>query len=355
MHRRSDPLAIRALRLGSSEAFAFWLTLASNARDTLHPFYPYFAALPRNSPDPCSWPASQRALLQGTPLASKIQSQRALLSTEFSRIASVASQPLSFDDLLWARGIHLSRCFPRVLLDTAVAKPTSSAPRGLVLRMQQGGAVAAVPVWSHQPEGPTLQSIASSSSSTGFEESSSAPALLQSHQKRKSGKIKNCNVPVEVIAGSKDAGSDLGCMLPLYDMMEHVSSNPISWEAGSGGIRFCCGVDVSAGQALANNYGPKGNGDLLFTYGFATAENPFDSVEGIILGCAPSSDSPLDARRAALLDERGISHSKRADGALLIGPFSLVLATQKECDEDKEDDVGHNVLPPELLFALQGN
>ncbi|KAL3925915.1 MAG: hypothetical protein SGPRY_003535, partial [Prymnesium sp.] len=79
-------------------------------------------------------------------------------------------------------------------------------------------------------------------------------------------------------------GNALGCMLPLFDMFEHRCGHPIGWEAGGGGVRFVSRVRVDGGEPLYNNYGPKGNGELLWTYGFAVPGNPLDSVEGIIVG-----------------------------------------------------------------------
>eukprot|EP00962_Isochrysis_galbana_P039713 scaffold14284_cov101-Isochrysis_galbana.AAC.4 len=124
---KTSAVAVRALELGATEPFAFWLALADMATDETSPFHPYLAACPAEAPDPCSWPAEQRRLLDGTPLAAQVHSQRALLAAEYARVARRAAPHVPYDcdgvgaypSLLWARGVHMSRCFPRALVEAA--------------------------------------------------------------------------------------------------------------------------------------------------------------------------------------------------------------------------------------------
>jgi len=74
----TDPVAIRALKLGATEPFAFWLALAGMAQDEDCHFYAYLAACPREAPDPCAWSAAQRKLLAGTPVAAQVRIQKCL-------------------------------------------------------------------------------------------------------------------------------------------------------------------------------------------------------------------------------------------------------------------------------------
>ena len=88
-------------------------------------------------------------------------------------------------------------------------------------------------------------------------------------------------------------------MLPFFDLCDHRSELSVVWEAlGNETISFRFGsggedeeeeegkeaTAARAGQPIHNNYGPKGNQELLFAYGFALEDNPFDSVEGIVFG-----------------------------------------------------------------------
>jgi hypothetical protein len=77
------------------------------------------------------------------------------------------------------------------------------------------------------------------------------------------------------------AAGNLGCMLPLFDMFEHKCGHPIVWEAGRGGVRFRCRAPVPKGAPLHNNYGAKGNEELLNTYnwfGTLNAEFTFQPI-----------------------------------------------------------------------------
>ena len=162
-------------------------------------------------------------------------------------------------------------------------------------------------------------------------------------------------------ANEEHAAGNLGCLLPMFDMTDHKNKHPIGWEAGCGCIRFRCRVPVAQGAPLFNNYGSKGNQELLFTYGFAIRDNPLDAVEGIVVGCAPADDPALDAERRRLLDEQSIHYTiRKADSALLIGPFDIRPPPEREAmgppdggEDGEEDEESSNMLPLDLLFALQ--
>ena len=167
-------------------------------------------------------------------------------------------------------------------------------------------------------------------------------------------------------------------MFPLYDMLDHRPGHRITWEAGGGSIRFQCVGGIRAGEQIYNNYGPKGNQELLFTYGFAIEDNPLDSVDGIVFGCQCPDDGGreeeeegmrrLHEARLALLKEHDVPH-KVENGALMMGPFALFgrlpttdadVAVEEDGDEGQAGEVVEgegdeeegSVMPRELLFAL---
>ena len=111
----SDDVARAALAQGGSEPFAFWLALASMAQQESCGHREYLAALPREAPDPTGWPAAQRQLLAGTPLAGQVEAQRRLLADEFARVAPTAAPRVPFD-------VQQGRCERRRGLEAAVRR-----------------------------------------------------------------------------------------------------------------------------------------------------------------------------------------------------------------------------------------
>ena len=433
----NDKVALASIKHGGTPAFSFWLALAAARKDPQHRFAPYLAALPLEAPDPCAWPASQRMLLDGTPLAPRVEGQRRLLADEHRKIAPKAAKHVSFEDLLWARGVHLSRCFPRALVDASrLSTPhevlASNAIDGAAaLTVEHGGTFSAPRVAWRDDSGADAgggegggdgggeggggggEGGGGDGDGDGDDRQAKAKDKKDKGKGKKEKGTKKGRAEIDDAAGDSDplpsapapaassaseageafeehAAGNLGCMLPLYDMFDHKVGHPIGWEAGCGGVRFRNRVRpcVLPGAPLYNNYGPKGNQELLFTYGFSVADNPLDTVEGIIVGCAPSADPVLSAERRRLLDEQGVEYTVRpSDGALLIGPFDIFPpsasraaaatdaaaaaltggsapppAAHEEAmergeeeggEEGEEDSRGDSYFSPELLFALQ--
>ena len=124
-------------------------------------------------------------------------------------------------------------------------------------------------------------------------------------------------------------------------------------------------TDVKEGDELYNNYGPKGNLELLATYGFAISNNVLDSVEGIVLGISiPNSNDDQEMSRyqaqVELVKEYDMPHriddDKGEFGVLFLGPFSLhrKLSSSTDDGEDKQQDDSSEggVIPDELYRAL---
>lgn len=365
------PLARAAREIGgASEKLAFWLALSSMATEAVarvdgartgivdgivdfSRHDDYLASLPEVAPDPCSWSAEERgSLLGGTPLALQADRMLKTLREEYDAVAtkmrksddspsSLPSLP-PFDvcgrgiggSVLWARGVYQSRSFPRSLLNAAMAEE-SSAGRP-ILKVKLGG-------W-HAPR----------ISYTGPQE-----ATCDATEAAKQNDDDPKNEVTEISGRVANSSMDLGVMLPFYDLLEHKCGHPIEWEAEGGRVRFRTAVSVEAGGQIYNNYGPKGNAELLYTYGFAVRDNPLDSVDGIVVGCpgirereSTASDVALYEARVALLREHGIPH-KLLKGSLLLGPFSLHRELPRE-----NDGGAHEIAPKEgvvsadLLFAL---
>ncbi|KAL1508537.1 hypothetical protein AB1Y20_004636 [Prymnesium parvum] len=337
----SWPAAKAALSQGASPPFAFWFALAAASRDASHPFYAYLQALPSAAPDPCAWGEASRRALEGTALAAQVESQRARVRAEWRGLRDRLG--LSAEDVLWARGVHLSRCFPRELVAAArlgvAHEVVGSDMVDRALRVEQrDGAVFMWEGGADEEEGGEAEGgEAEGGEAEGGEGEAVGGEAVEGEavgSKSEGGEavggeaVGSKSEGGEAVGGEEEEGGygvdgcRLGCMLPLFDMFEHRCGHPIGWEAGAGGIRFRARVCVAPGEPLYNNYGPKGNGELLFTYGFAVPDNPLDTVEGIVIGCSPG-DAGLAAERARLLDEHEVPYRTREDRALLIGPFEL--------------------------------
>ena len=385
---RDDPIAVAATRVGATPNFAFWFSLAAAAKDEAHFHHPYLAALPCEAPDPCSWSDENRALLDGTPMGKQVHRQRQLLKSEYDRVAPRLqpgverhSKHVSFDDVLWARGVHLSRCFPRPLVDAAqqdlMHEVLASTEVDAPLRVVHGGSGPPKVIWAapgalgSAATGASAPKAVTNSLEVKAEDKpeDTLTSAEATHQNVGEGAGGSAGVAdgVDVVEAQasralllehedETAAGNLGCMLPLFDMFEHKCGHPIVWEAGRGGVRFRCRAPVPKGAPLHNNYGAKGNEELLFTYGFAVRGNPLDAVEGVVVGCAPTPDTALVAERRRVLEEHGVPYTTREDdGALLIGPFELHVTAEGgkgEGEEGEEAASGGGALPAELLLAL---
>ncbi|KAI5969200.1 hypothetical protein CANMA_001753 [Candida margitis] len=65
-------------------------------------------------------------------------------------------------------------------------------------------------------------------------------------------------------------------LLPVVDLLNHNPKAKVEWSCLDGAFIFESD-DVSKGEELFNNYGQKGNEELLLAYGFAIENNPADS------------------------------------------------------------------------------
>ncbi|KAL2918608.1 hypothetical protein HK105_202009 [Polyrhizophydium stewartii] len=69
------------------------------------------------------------------------------------------------------------------------------------------------------------------------------------------------------------------CLYPILDMLNHKRGHKIEWKMSSDGVAFVAVDGTARGSELLNNYGPKGNENLLSNYGFVLQGNPEDYVK----------------------------------------------------------------------------
>ncbi|KAF8542264.1 hypothetical protein BDD12DRAFT_729499 [Trichophaea hybrida] len=81
--------------------------------------------------------------------------------------------------------------------------------------------------------------------------------------------------------GNPDAHSyedDDPALFPIVDSLNHRPRAKITWQPGSDALSLVSVDRIEAGDEIFNNYGPKANEELLLGYGFATPDNPTDTI-----------------------------------------------------------------------------
>ncbi|KAK9458034.1 hypothetical protein V1511DRAFT_491542 [Dipodascopsis uninucleata] len=66
-------------------------------------------------------------------------------------------------------------------------------------------------------------------------------------------------------------------LVPLIDTLNHYPRTSVEWHVDEHGFSLLEGP-LTSGSEVMNNYGPKGNEELLMGYGFCIKNNEFDSV-----------------------------------------------------------------------------
>ncbi|KAI8830081.1 hypothetical protein BJ741DRAFT_621058 [Chytriomyces cf. hyalinus JEL632] len=107
----------------------------------------------------------------------------------------------------------------------------------------------------------------------------------------------------DVKLDEKQALSEL-CLYPVLDMINHKHNQKIEWNTiDPPGITFISPDKIKKGSVLWNNYGSKGNENLLSNYGFILPNNPQDYAK-IALNIAPRD--PLAPLRRSLIESLNI-------------------------------------------------
>lgn len=350
----------------------------------------YLNSLPREGPDPCSWHVTDRSrLLRGTPLFKQVENALWIVREEYHRVLDLLQKdhickmqeqslpPFDIDgrglfpSVLWARSMHISRSFPRSLIDEEgiwwVGEKSYVPPASASASADQQHSEAEIN--KEVTNGSKILNVTIG----GF--SPPVIKLQSSDLEPESSPTPSSN------ANTRLPGSDLGIMLPLYDLLDHKPGHAVQWESeinahnNSIRIRFRSVYSVAKGETIHNNYGDvKSNAELLSTYGFAVEENLMDKVEGIVLGLGVptlnekrsedtetefTTKKKLQEARMEIIKEHNIPHRFEKDGAvLLLGPFSLGWKPPDAVDHTKEDNYSHNpsesegIIPQSLYQAL---
>jgi len=133
--------AVRALdgELADEEAteIATWILMVTGRRDPQHAYHAYLASLPAVPDDVACWPAAHRGGgLEATPVAGEVQQAVDLAEYCMGLAARLPDRLLpqgggvSAADVLWARGVFLSRGFPDALLADGTAPNNQNSSLG---------------------------------------------------------------------------------------------------------------------------------------------------------------------------------------------------------------------------------
>ena len=203
-----------------------WIYIAIGRKDVSTRFGPYLASLPDDSPEPTCWSSALRKELAATPAGVALDEARDFVEDLYTRFASRLPAALgealvprgclaSAAELLWARGMCVSRAFPGILAAGAcgeAAPEHTDASGQVVLRQTADGMVGGG-------------------------------------------------------GGSSESGP--GCLLPFFDVLNHRSGALVTCTAvppgrADSGVTFSSDTALGAGAELCNNYSNRSNEELLF-------------------------------------------------------------------------------------------
>ncbi|KAJ3323721.1 hypothetical protein HDV06_001451 [Boothiomyces sp. JEL0866] len=125
------------------------------------------------------------------------------------------------------------------------------------------------------------------------------------------------------------------CLYPVLDMLNHKRGFKIEWRMKDEGVAFIAREDICEGSDVFNNYGPKGNENLLGNYGFVLDPNPENYFK---ISLNNSLQDPYILKRRELFQKNSISRfhmlyedDEQLKGELLIAA-SIFVANEYELD-----------------------
>lgn len=125
--------------------------------------------------------------------------------------------------------------------------------------------------------------------------------------------------PARIIYPNTEEG--LSMLVPIIDSVNHKPQTPIHWEGTvDGSFDLRSAYNIEKGQEIFNNYGAKGNEELMFGYGFALENNKFDIV---------SLKLNLGSQIKEILKEKGISNVPGDSIFHISSEFPLPMNLQK--------------------------
>jgi SET domain len=118
-----------------------------------------------------------------------------------------------------------------------------------------------------------------------------------------------------------DTAEGLSMLVPIIDSVNHKPQTPVHWEGTvDGAFDLRSAFNIAKGEEIFNNYGAKGNEELMFGYGFALEDNKFDIV---------SLKLNLGHKVKEILEERGMTNVPADSVFHISSEFPLPMNLQK--------------------------
>ncbi|OOF98149.1 hypothetical protein ASPCADRAFT_394961 [Aspergillus carbonarius ITEM 5010] len=130
-------------------------------------------------------------------------------------------------------------------------------------------------------------------------------------------------------------------LLPLIDMGNHRPLAKVEWRAGKEDVAFVVLEDVTAGQEISNNYGPRNNEQLMMNYGFCMPGNPCDHR---IVSLRAPPGSPLQVAKSHQVQMYPELAGETEDHYYVFNVFYPLLAPDMSME--------HSIFSPALLNAV---
>lgn len=215
-------------------------------------FKPYIESLPANINSPYVWLAEDQKLLAGTNLGSSLRENLAELIEEWWLVVSVLPDSMEKPTqhyvnmkFYYEHKFYTTEDMHKYVTDVDVANWTSFPCylwAAMIFKLRLFPAY-----------------------------------LLQEESERKNeGKdIEKEGKTADQTKSETTPPSDSAMLVPVVDLLNHSPTAKVTW-SGSGG--FTLSTEGEAGQEIFNNYGQKGNEELLLAYGFCLETNEADSV-----------------------------------------------------------------------------
>lgn len=201
--------------------------------EKMQPFGPYIRSLPRKLNSPLVWNPAERQLLQNTNLGNSIQEKLHIIFAEWYKW--VLKYPQVFDKRAVVSDLELYERYDAVSAEELYENVLDHSSKG------------EAKVWY------------------------SFAAFLWAHLVLLSRAF-----PEYIIHTQSDECSVM--LLPLLDLLNHDPNSKVQWRASDNDFLFEKLEPTSVGQEVSNNYGPKGNEELLLGYGFCQEDNEYDCV-----------------------------------------------------------------------------
>jgi hypothetical protein len=295
--------------LQMGHACCLWLELLVARQEPLHPWHSFCETLPRDAPQPLSWPAESRRLLAGTNLGAATEKLRASLHEVFDHIIVpvVRSSPTAFAGLGWN--------------SSSGGSSSGSGSSGSSSRSGGGGGdydgVSSRRSCNSSSGGSATTgggSVDSSAAAAAFSFSFDAFLWARGVQVSRSFPPQLCGAPWTTV----------GCMLPLLDMMNHphpasAAANNTTFDTTSDVTRLLLRATqhLPAGAEVCYNYGEKSNEQFMFSYGFCLRKNPHNAVT---ISATAQRPVPPPTDEAPLREHKYLVHAQR----YLLGQLGLV-------------------------------